>query len=186
MNRFQLIIVTFLTLLAHQCHYVMDPGIDSLYFCDQYKNEKCLIRFNEKTRIYKPQIPESKTGSWYDLGYYMYFHTRETPGLKIDFTRNLTKNELKLLKQSLNCKISIQKGPIIYENEMEGLRIDRSGFWCFDYLGSHLVDFMKSQKAEKQTPKMDYFPITLSIEFSSKLERIHGKKSTLIYIKWES
>lgn len=175
--------LVFILLLGY-CHYFIDLTIDKMYFCDQYKNETCLLSFENAQRTYRPQIPKSKTNSWYDLGYYMYFHTRQTPGLKINFSRALTDDELKTLKKSLLCEFVLTKGKIQKKTHMEGKRITKEGFWCFDYLGSNLVEFMKSQDKHQQIPEKTFFPIQLGIHFSSALHQINGQNTTKLYVDW--
>lgn len=176
--------LAFITITA--CSLLLDLKTSDVYFCDQYKADQCELPYPDNERVYRPVIPASKTDSWYDLGYYMYFHTRQTPGLRVNFNRALSQKESHQLKKSASCSLTISTANNSHTAHMEGMRIDEDGFWCFDYLGSNLVALMKKNHQEKNKPVRSIFPIRLKIAWESSLPGIKGQKSTYVNIDWDT
>ena len=168
------------------CARVWPLGISESYFCDQYKNGSCLLKHPENVHSYQPAIPAARSGTWFDLGYYMYFHTRETPGIRVDFNRTMTQAEQKELLSSLHCELVLQTKETLLKSEMEGRRLDSKGFWCFDYLGSNLVSLLKKLKKEREAPDPNFFPIELEIHWKTAFPKIQGRKKSKLIVLWQS
>ncbi|MDH5657417.1 MAG: hypothetical protein OEZ34_16005 [Spirochaetia bacterium] len=157
-----------------------------LDFCDHYEENGC-AELQPQKRTYEIRVRDSKKNTWYDFGYEMYFHTRQTPGIYVDFTRSLTEEEFKKFKESIQCSYRLYKDK---EQEvsghMEGMKInpDRSGFWCFDYLGSMLVAYHKRYGSIQEKPDEDFFPVFLEISYDSSLEEVRGSGTAEIQVKW--
>ena len=165
-----------------------DPGplaLAELYFCDDVVDDACVLRGPAGGR-YAFVAPEVKRSSWHDLGYYMYFHSRQTPGLRVEFNQALAPADRQRLEKSLHCSYVIEKGELRVNGELEGRRVDDGGrgLWCFDYLGTMLIEFQKKHGDVKAAPRPDFFPITLRLQFSSDFPVIKGEKSGLISVDW--
>ena len=121
----------------------------SSYHCDDFADGKCTIPA-KPNMTYSFKVPGERASTWRKLGYYMYFHSRETPGIRVDFSKSPGDQKLKLLRETLECSYRIEKGERWVEGHIEGRRIDENGtgFWCFDYLGSMLIEFHKKYGAE--------------------------------------
>lgn len=161
-------------------------AIESAGFCDLVVEGLCEDAWTGSTRLYRPEIPAYKTMSWFDLGYYMYFHSRETPGLMVHFNRNLKLDEKRILKQSLHCNLTLIQGVHSIKVHMEGSRLENGYFWCFDYLGSHLVSLRRKigPGQEKVKPERNFFPIGMLIEMSSDLPAIQGRYEATVDVDW--
>jgi hypothetical protein len=146
-------------------------GISILYFCDHYKETNCKDRGPEKEEPYAQTVPEARAGTWRDLSYYMYFHTRQTPGLLVEFNFPLKDEEFTQIRKNLRCHYTLSSGNTSVTGEMEGIRFhpDGTGFWCFDYLGTMLIEYHKKAETLNQIPPKDRtaFPFTLEISFDS-------------------
>jgi len=154
-------------------------------FCDNYRDGRCTEAVG-RVRRYTIDPPASKRDSWYDLGYFMYFHSRETPGIRIDLNHTLNNDDLEILRESLVCRYRFGSGEKAISGRLEGVRIDPDGggFWCFDYLGSMIVNYHKKQKAERNIPDPSFFPVELEFSFSSRIPWVNGKKSAEITVTW--
>lgn len=139
---------------------------NEIYRCDDFANDVCTLPAPKDGR-YTSIVPREKRDTWYDFGYYMYFHSRETPGLRVDFNRSLSSTERDSLEKSLVCEYELLANGQAYEGHLEGRRIDDNGFWCFDYLGMMLIKFQKKNGDVKAKPKQDFFPIMLRIKAKS-------------------
>jgi hypothetical protein len=157
----------------------------SVSFCDNHNGKVCQSP-QADARTYSISVPDSKKGSWYDLGYYMYFHTRQTPGIYVAFNRKLTEEEFLLFKESIKCNYRLFKGEDEISGHMEGLHMDesRSGFWCFDYLGTMLVSFHKKYKTIKAKPGIEFFPVKLELSYSSSVDGVRGFRLAEIKVNW--
>ncbi len=162
------------------------PAVDNISLCDDMGADKCASPM-EPVRTYTFAAPENKKSSWFDLGYYMYFHSRQTPGMLVKFNRSLDSRELAILKESLHCNYRLEKDGKYLSGHLEGKRIDpdASSFWCFDYLGSMLVKFQKLHGDVRKKPEKSFFPVRLTLEFDSRLPGFKGEILSTISVDWE-
>ncbi|MCB1175381.1 MAG: hypothetical protein KDK39_17535 [Leptospiraceae bacterium] len=157
-------LIVFFTLNGLQCQ-PEKLAISDSYLCNRMSADHCSERIAVRQH-FRPQIPEYKSQTWFDLGYYMYFHTRETPGLWVRFNRPLSKTEQKAIQTGLHCHLELEdQSGHRYSQPMEGKRIGRDFFWCFDYLGGHLVSMLKEQKRERSKPQPAEFPYKMRIQW---------------------
>ncbi|MCB1325469.1 MAG: hypothetical protein H7A21_15805 [Spirochaetales bacterium] len=164
-------------------------SVKEVFFCDQVQNGECSLPWSpgsEETRIYKPAIPEAKLRSWFDLGYHMYFHTRQTPGLRVVFSRPLTAGELTEARNQARCHYRIDGGGSTITGELEGVRLDDDGraLWCFDYLGSKLVRLARERGRERSPPETDIFPLSIELSFEGLPGGLTGSKRGLVRVLW--
>lgn len=165
-----------------------DPRLliaEKIYLCSNYSNHACQEPA-DTIFTYKTKIPESKQENWKKLGNYLYFHTRETPGIRVEWNRNPTKSEMKELKTNLACSYRLVKGDLEFEGEAKGVRLDSEGFWCFEYLGGMLTEFHAKHPppASRSTPQMDFFPVELEFHFRSSVPQIEGKMAAKLELTW--
>ena len=165
-----------------------DPGpfaITKTYFCDDVSRDECVVPMPEDG-AYAFSAPESKRGSWHDLGYYMYFHARQTPGLRVEWNQPLSPEDTARLETSLRCHYTLRRGDREVSGELEGTRVDQNGrgLWCFDYLGTMLIKFHEKYKSVEDAPAADFFPVTLQLRYESHLPILNGENSTPITVDW--
>lgn len=155
-------------------------------FCDDYAEAGCLL-VQPDFRNYTFAIPAAKAGSWFDLGYYMYFHVRQTPGIRVDFSSPLEERDALLLEKTLQCYFRLETATgKFYEGPLEGIRIDANhgGFWCFDYLGTMLIEYHKKYNNVTSLPQKSFFPISVQFRFESRVAGIKGRKMATIGLDW--
>ncbi|MCE9596621.1 MAG: hypothetical protein K8S54_01505 [Spirochaetia bacterium] len=167
-------------LIASGCNRQL--AVESAIVCDDFSEGKCK-EGAPKNGVYSFQIPVEKTKTWFDFAYHMYFHSRQTPGMRVEFTRDIATGDP--LRQSLHCKYKLERGADFVEDHMEGLRWDEdgSGLWCFDYLGTMLVKFHKKFGSIQGKPTVDFFPINLTISLDGGL---NTAKSESISLDWQA
>lgn len=155
------------------------------FFCDDVVADEC-VQPGPEGGVYRFFAPESKRKSWRDLGYYMYFHSRQTPGLRVAWNRPLAPADRARLEKSLHCSYVLQKGDRKVSGELEGRRIDETGrgLWCFDYLGTMLIEFHKQAGSLESPPAADFFPVTLTLRFETHLSELRGEKTGPIFVRW--
>jgi hypothetical protein len=157
----------------------------TLEFCDD-ATDHLECRSPVKSHSYHPQIPPEKQKSWFDLGYHMYFHTRETPGILVRFNSRLSSDEVEKLRKNLECELVLTRNGKTWTSHMEGRRVadDGSGFWCFDYLGSALVRYQKLHGDVKALPQKTFFPMDLEIRFHSHRPEWQGSMKSKLQVEW--
>ena len=161
-----------------------DLAVREVFGCDDFAEGRCLLLRSSEVR-HEFSVPASRSGTWRDLGYHMYFHSRQTPGLRVLFDRRLARNEMEKLKKTLSCSYRLRHNDgRSASGELEGLRFDEYGFWCFDYLGTMLVKFHKKHKSIQKRPQLDFFPVELELSFSDKSGRIAGHRRFKVTASW--
>ncbi len=161
-------------------------ALKRVFFCDDSTGDECRLPAPENG-VYAFVAPGSKRSSWRDLGYYMYFHARQTPGLRAEWNNALEPARRAALEQSLHCEYSLERGPQSVSGELEGERVDENGrgLWCFDYLGTMLIEFHKKYGSIEKPPAAEFFPVTLRLRFETDDPQIRGEKSTPITVRWD-
>ncbi len=177
------------------CHWFIALEVEDRYFCDLFETQgereaenatgSCIERRGE-SHTYDVAVPVYKQDTWYDLGYHMYFHTRETPGLRLVWNRDLSAGELELLEENLRCSYELEQGGRVHGGHLEGVRVDPEGAWCFDYLGTMLVKFQKEHGAEDARPDAGFFPVVLRLKYRSEDPPLNGEASGRIVVRWDS
>ncbi len=156
------------------------------FFCDNWDGVHCTNPQND-VRTYKLDLPEGKSHTYFDLAYYMYFHSRQTPGLRVNLKQPISAGELQRLRQDFHCVYRIEKEDKFAEGKMEGIRFDANGegFWCFDYLGSMLVNFHKKYHTIESKPVPQDFPMKLTISYDTGIG-LEESRSARIGLHWKS
>ncbi len=170
-------------LLSSACHLLIPLEVEESYFCDLFEEGVCQDRRGDE-HVYQVAVPAYKQGSWYDLGYHMYFHTRETPGLRLIFNRTLSAGEVERLEQSMHCSYEIEQGGHVFAGHLEGVRVDEAGVWCFDYLGTMLVRLQKDRGDENLRPTPDFFPVRLRLKYESAEPQLSGAREGQVIVRW--
>lgn len=108
---------------------------------------------------------ESALKSWTDFSHHLYFHSRITPGLRVNFS-GLGKKERSALEQA-HCSWTLEdpRGKLRpVGGHMEGIRIDEDGLWCFDYFGTMLLAFVRENQIQSEPVRLDVlFPLRLHL-----------------------
>jgi len=159
----------------------------SAYFCDDYAGGRCLEKQDGNVITYSLLIPRARAGSWRDFSNYVYFHSRQTPGLRVDFNRPLSPREKESLRSSLKCSYRLRKNKRMIEIPVKGRRLDAKGggFWCFDYLGEALHRYHEKYGSLESSPEKSFFPVHLRIVFRSALHKINGERNARIFLNWK-
>lgn len=154
--------LVLLFVLASACRREM--GVSSAVICDDFSDHSCRLSA-PPGGLYKFSLPGEKTESWFDLGYFMYFHARQTPGMRVEFTRAWPEPAA----PANHCSFTLRRGEQTVDGHLEGMRWDedRKGFWCFDYLGSMLIQFHKKFGSVQSKPEMSFFPVHLSMQWQA-------------------
>lgn len=163
------------------------PGkIRSVQGCDLREGSRCTQPYGE-TRIYHVEIPAARRKTWRDLAYYLYFHSRVTPGVRIDFEAPVPEEKLSSFKKEPVCRYTLQDGEQAVHGELEGIRVDEdgAGVWCFDYLGTMLLKLVRERGMEELPPDPSYFPLDLDLEFQSDLLGQGGRQSSRVILQWD-
>jgi len=139
-----------------------EMAVSSASICDDFSENSCKLGA-PAGGLYKFVLPGEKTESWFDLGYFMYFHARQTPGMRVEFTQPWPEGA----EAEKHCSFALRRGEQAVEGHLEGMRWDedRKGFWCFDYLGSMLIQFHKKFGSVRSKPEMSFFPVRLSMQW---------------------
>lgn len=178
-----LILAALVSPLFSSCYLLLPLKVEETFFCDLFEDGICQDRRTDE-HVYQVDVPAYKQDTWYNLGYHMYFHTRETPGIRLVFNRGLSDSELEILEQSLHCSYEIEQGGRIFAGHLEGVRVDEAGAWCFDYLGTMLVKFQKDQGQEGTTPSAEFFPVKLRLKYASSDPKLSGMREGLVIVRW--
>ncbi len=160
--------------------------VERVYFCDNWRSEECTMKM-EPDRTYEISIPESRKKTWFDLGYYMYFHSRQTPGIRVELSHKPSLDRVDALRNGLRCSYRLRKGERFVEGEMEGVRMDKDGggFWCFDYLGTMLVNYHKKYNSIQEPPETDFFPVHIEMHYRTGLTGIEGGEEATVSVIWK-
>lgn len=152
------------------------------------REDVCESAWGGVERTYRPRPPARRLVSWRELARHMYFHSRETPGLRVDFTRRLSEEDRARFESSLHCEYELRAGERRFTGELEGRRVDLDGggFWCFDYLGAMLENFQKAAGAVDQPPDPAFFPVELTLRYASDLPELKGQLAGRVVVEWAS
>lgn len=165
------VFVIFLLMCAHPLDDIKITG------CDVYDEsaEQCTQPAKEQI-IYEFKVPKAKLKSWRELSYYMYFHSRQTPGIRLQFAGSLSDDEQEQLRKNGHCSYRLYRQSGDYEpvtGEMEGFRVYEDGLWCFDYLGAMLLKFLETNGLDESIPDTGLNPV--EVEITAVLPALNGK-----------
>ena len=134
------------------------------YFCDDFVEGTCRDP-QKRVRTYTFRAPAEKTATWRGVCDHMYFHSRETPGIRHDFGRSIPAPERTALRGRLHCGYRLKSKLGETKGELEGKRVDDdgAGFWCFDYLGAMLKKHHSTLAGLDGPPDPAFFPISLEL-----------------------
>lgn len=139
----------FISFYLIYCNF-LPYSIKSVQLCDLWDSHGfCKEPWKNHTKIYKipkEAVPKIKTNK--DLTNYLYFNLKETPGILVYFTRELSFSEWQI-ESSDNCRFFY-----IFQDKkypMEGFEFKKNFIGGFQYLGSILEKEWKS-KGKLNTP----------------------------------
>lgn len=146
--KFQLLLFSFFFSIFYYCK-PPELKVSSVEHCDYYTMEgKCEEPHKETTNYYAFLPSEKKIDTWEKVSHFLYFHTKQTPGLIIRFNRKLTLSEQIKLKETLK---------VYYDFSGTRGRVERVDYgedWIafFQYLGSMLNSRVKETGEEAVNP----------------------------------
>lgn len=140
----------------------------------------------ETRHNYRITVPEKKAGTWRDLAYHMYFHTRQTPGIRIDYRPRLAAEAAASLRQEGHCEWKLSRGGRSVGGHLEGRRVDEDGggVWCFDYLGTMLIEYQKKHGSLAARPDPSFFPAEITLGFRSANPALSAELSGTVEVHW--
>lgn len=161
------------------------PRIVRIFRCDDYGREGCQNRPDENGE-YEIEVPSEWLISWRRLGQYMYFHSRITPGVRVDLERPLGPAGRDRLQEDLRCSFTLQRGERRVGGKLEGARVDErgAGFWCFDYLGEMLLKYHKKFGTLDRIPDPGFFPVELRLGFEGSRLPLRGGINSTVGLRW--
>lgn len=154
-------------------------------FCDDFQDGSCR-EVQTAERTYRFTVPKDRSDTWRSLCDYMYFHSRETPGIRHDFAGSLGAQERAALRRTLHCGYELQTRLGRTQGELEGKKIDENGagLWCFDYLGAMLKDHLKKHGNLESPPSEDLFPLRMTLWFQSAPGVPRNELGARVSLKW--
>ncbi|EPG75629.1 hypothetical protein LEP1GSC058_2127 [Leptospira fainei serovar Hurstbridge str. BUT 6] len=158
--------VKFLTLFIFLATCEPAPlRVESIELCDYFTRHGNCEEPTPLNRKYEVKIPNNKKPlTWEDLGNYLYFHARETPGFVLRMNRKFTPEEQKGIRESYAA---------IYEfagdrGKMEGFEMGENWIGSFNYLGSMIKAKQKKENRLKLYPyETTLFPADLEFSWTS-------------------
>lgn len=115
--------------------------VENIELCDLWDDKGiCQEPWENNEKIYK--IPKDKSfATWENLSHYLYFRSRETPGILLHWNRNLNQEELDYFKRECKAHFSTE----LVSGKMEGKEIREDFIGFFHYFGSIVEKEKKSQ-----------------------------------------
>lgn len=161
-----------------------NPSVSKVMFCDDYETS-CTAPM-ESSHKYDITVPEKKAASWRDLAYHMYFHTRQTPGIRLDYRPRLSSEQIAALRQDGHCEWKLSRGGKSVQGHLEGRRIDEDGggVWCFDYLGTMLIEYQKKHGSLTARPDPAFFPAEITLGFRAANAALSAELSGTVEVHW--
>jgi hypothetical protein len=128
--------IIILSLIILSLFYCSQSFLSNCFICDDYDyNSKNCIN-HQNPLIIRGDFNQTLKDFSYDL----YFHQKITLGIML---KNADKNK------NFQCNYKVI-GNTIYENTLEGNRWLKNHFWCFDYLGTMILNYYKSNQQEEK------------------------------------
>ncbi|MCB1139198.1 MAG: hypothetical protein KDK23_10605 [Leptospiraceae bacterium] len=131
-------------------------------------------------------VREGKQLTWKDWNYHIYFDQPVTVGLFLKWNREASLQERADLRKDLHCIYSLNHPAtgVSVRGELEGMRLEKEGLWCFDYLGTLLGELQKQEKTLQQKPDPSYFPVRLGLEVESSKKHLRRELTRNIVVTW--
>ena len=129
---------------------------------------------------------EGKHLTWKDWNYHIYFDRPVTVGLFLKWNRVASLEERAELRKDLRCVYSLAHPTtgLSVRGELEGMRLEKEGVWCFDYLGTLLGELQKQEKTLEERPDLSYFPVRLGLEVESSKKHLRRELTRNIVVTW--
>lgn len=141
--------------------------ISRIIHCENFNSHGKCREPSQTLRNYQITLPpERKISTWKELGNYLYFHSRQTPGLILKLNRPLTMTETRILKKTFKAYYEFSGS----RGRVEGLEIGKDWLGIFQYLGSMLKQKMQQERKENSSFSKDQvFPTELKFFYQSDL-----------------
>ncbi len=167
------------------CAFTLAKCADRTYFCDDFADGACRDR-REAVRSYAFQMEPARARTWRAICDHMYFHSRETPGIRHDFGRRPDAARRAQLRSSLHCGYRLRSRLGVTQGELEGRRLDEDGdgFWCFDYLGAMLKKHLDRAGVLDAPPDPGLFPISLELWFQTDPQAAAVRLKSEVSVRW--
>lgn len=154
------------------------PSLSESYACDLFQNAKCTVRPDGPYIVEPDERLDAALRSWTDFSHHLYFHSRITPGLRVDLS-GLGAGERQALARA-HCSWTLEDPAAHHRpvgGHMEGIRVDEAGLWCFDYLGTMLLAFVRENQIQSDPVRLEaIFPLRLRL--SASVDFVHPDPAT--------
>lgn len=141
-------------------------SVDKTELCDYFTRDGVCREPSPLNKKYSVSIPnDKKPQTWEDLGNYLYFHARETPGFILRMNRKFTPEERSQIRESYFAMYEFSG----VRGKMEGFEIGEDWIGSFNYLGSMIKEKQKKENRLKLYPyETSLFPSELQFTWSAK------------------
>lgn len=148
--------------------------ITSIELCEFFGSDGVCREKLGKVHTYHILVERPKKfETWEELGNYLYFKSRQTPGFIVRFNREFTQMEKDLIRNSYKASYEF-KGSL---GNVEGFEVGSDWIGSFQYLGSILKNRQRQIKQEKVIPNLNFvFPAPIHFSFESDIA--HGTIAT--------
>ncbi|MEM7180513.1 MAG: hypothetical protein AAF518_06350 [Spirochaetota bacterium] len=149
--------------------------------CENFNSSgKCTQASSIKKQYRITIAADKEVKTWLELANYMYFHSRQTPGLIIRFNRKFTLTEMQSLKRSLRIYYDFAGS----RGKVEGVEVGENWIGIFQYLGAMLREKIRQEERENDRIKLEkIFPVSLKFIYTS--EMFQGERETDINVVLE-
>jgi|GEM_PF-6287993 len=165
------ILVFFLTLVS--CQKDATPTVVP---CDLVSQE---LNCSEPGKEFSTIVLPKNLRSWEEIGNWLYFQNRSTPGILVEWPRDLDIPEAGLAQKNFLAEIKLGETT----QKMEGLRANSYKMSSFHYLGTLVKAEMERKNILTERPK-SFEPIKVDIFVSSDSLQL-TKLSRTIQLEWE-
>lgn len=140
--------------------------ITKFQLCEFFDNQGVCKKEISNPQEYSILIPKDfKLETWDNLGNYLYFQKKITPGFLIQFNRSPSHKERKKILETYKAYYRFAE----LRGELAGFEFGETWIGSFDYLGSMIKDLQRIQKQEKSYPFLtNLFPTSLKFLYESE------------------
>lgn len=165
----------FLPLILSACEPAV-LSVNNVELCDYFTRDGVCREPSPLNKKYSVDIPNAKKpNTWEELGNYLYFHARETPGFVLRMNRRMSPEERKQIQETYFAMYEFAG----VKGKMEGFEIGEDWIGSFNYLGSMVKEKQKKENRLGQYPyETSVFPTDLEFTWSAK--GIKGSTKTKI------
>ncbi|TGJ98554.1 hypothetical protein EHQ53_02195 [Leptospira langatensis] len=141
-------------------------SVSKVELCDYFTRDGACKEPTVLNKKYSVDIPNAKKPqTWEDLGNYLYFHARETPGFILRMNRKMSPEERKNIKETYFAMYEFSG----VRGKMEGFEMGEDWIGSFNYLGSMVKEKQKVENRLGQYPyETSLFPTDLEFTWSAK------------------